>query len=42
MYFFRNGSGWLYRYDPKAKRKASSRKSQAPIFRKALTKLANS
>ena len=33
---------WKQRYDPKAKRKASSSKPQAPIFRKALTKLANS
>jgi len=33
---------WKQRYDPKAKRKVSSSKPQAPIFRKALTKLANS
>jgi len=34
MWFFRNGSGWLYRHDPSVKQQASSRKSQAPIFRK--------
>ena len=34
MWFFRNGSGWLYRHDPSVKRQVSSSKSQAPIFRK--------
>ena len=35
MWFFRNGSGWLYRHDPSVKQQAPIiRKSQAPIFRK--------
>ena len=34
VWFFRNGSGWLYRYDKSAKPQASSSKPHAPIFRK--------
>ena len=35
VWFFKNGSGWLYRYDKSAKPQAQIiRKSQAPIFRK--------
>ena len=41
VWFFQDHK-WKQRYDPKAKRKVSSSKPQAPIFRKALTKLANS
>ena len=35
VWFFRNESGWLYRYDKSAKPQAQIiRKSQAPVFRK--------
>ena len=33
MWFFRNKSGWLYRYDSSDKQQATSVKSHAPIFR---------
>jgi len=36
MWFFKNGSGWLYRYDKSDKLQAS-RRSQAPIFRQQAT-----
>jgi len=35
MYFFKNGTGWCVRHDPRTKLQAPIiRKSQAPIFRK--------
>jgi hypothetical protein len=34
MDFFKNGSGWCRRHDPRAKPKAASSKPHAPIFRK--------
>jgi len=34
MYFFKNGSGWLYRHDPRPKDPGPVRKSQSPILRK--------
>jgi hypothetical protein len=34
MYFFKNGTGWCVRHDPRTKPQAPIRKSQAPIFRK--------
>ena len=33
MYFFKNGTGWCVRHDPR-KKENITRKSQAPIFRK--------
>ena len=37
MWFFKNGSGWLYRYD-KSDKPQASRRSQAPIFRQQATR----
>ena len=34
MYFFKNGTGWCYRYDPRPKAPEPIRKSQSPILRK--------
>tara|TARA_R110002033_G_scaffold1226_1_gene11459 strand:- start:172 stop:468 length:297 start_codon:yes stop_codon:yes gene_type:complete len=34
MDFFKNGSGWCRRHNPRAKPKAASSKPHAPIFRK--------
>jgi len=34
MYFFKNGTGWCVRHDPRTKPQAPSTKPHAPIFRK--------
>ena len=39
MDFFKNGSGWCRRHNPRAKPKAASSKPHAPIFRKQAASL---
>jgi len=34
MHFFKNGTGWCVRHDPRSKLQAPSTKPHAPIFRK--------